>query len=283
MRLAFVGYGEAARAFRASLATVDAGFDLHAHDIDPAVAAVMRADGVAVAEGPQALAGADWTLSLVTADQSVAAARSVAPSLRPGAVFVDANSVSPAAKRTAAAAIAPTGAHYVDMAIMAPVHPRGHRTPVLVAGPGVGAVERDLDRMGWAWRLAGPDVGDAAGIKMIRSLFLKGLEAITTETLLAAEAAGVRDPILASLADSFPGLGWPDFAAYQFERTLRHGRRRAAEMEQSAQTLASLGLDDGLARAIATQQRAMGAAGAIDGDLDTVLAGALAARRRKEA
>jgi hypothetical protein len=96
---------------------------------------------------------------------------------------------------------------------------------------------------------------------MVRSLFVKGLEAITVETLLAARASGCFDEIYASLSASFPGLDWGRFAAYQFERTTRHGRRRAAEMRESGATLDALGLNGALAREIAAVQDAMGAAG----------------------
>nr|WP_245582528.1 DUF1932 domain-containing protein [Neorhizobium lilium] len=36
------------------------------------------------------------------------------------------------------------------------------------------------------------------------------------------------------MSQSFPGLDWAGFPNYQFERTLRHGRRRAAEMRETA-------------------------------------------------
>jgi hypothetical protein len=63
--------------------------------------------------------------------------------------------------------------------------------------------------------------------------------------------------VAGSLAGSFPGLGWPDFAAYEFERTMTHGGRRAEEMRESAAMLDDLGLGGGLARAIAAVQDRM--------------------------
>ncbi len=101
------------------------------------------------------------------------------------------------------------------------------------------------------------------------------------EALLAAQASGCADTILASLAKSYPGLGFPDLAGYQFERTLKHGRRRAAEMRESAATLADLGLNGRLAEAIADVQAAMGDIGAMVDSrqpLATLLAEALTAR-----
>ncbi len=140
MHIAFIGFGEAARAFVASLRE-DAGLSFAAYDIlqDKGEGAELRKAaeklGVELApDAPHAVAGADWIFSAVTAADSLEAARSVATALRPGQLYVDINSVSAARKRETAALLAPSGAAYLDMAVMAPVHPRGHRTPVLVAG-----------------------------------------------------------------------------------------------------------------------------------------------------
>jgi 3-hydroxyisobutyrate dehydrogenase-like beta-hydroxyacid dehydrogenase len=242
----------------------------------------MQRQGVAVADEPAVLAAADWVFSAVTADSSLEAAHAACAWLRPGQVFFDINSVSPARKRESAERVGATGAAYVDMAVMAPVHPKGHRTPVLLAGAVGPDIESRLKALDFAFETVGPDVGAATAIKMVRSLFVKGLEAITVEALLAASASGCLDHVMKSLSGSFPGLGWPQFARYEFERTTTHGRRRAAEMRESARTLAGLGLHAALADAIADVQDAMGAAGGAElaGD-DRAEAIAAIARRRQ--
>lgn len=266
MHIAFIGFGEAARAFHDSLkahepslvfSTYDILFDSEGLKGACAHAAHERGVGVAATPG-DAATDADWIISAVTADQSVAAARSVVENLRPGQAFLDINSVAPDRKRETEWLLAPSGAIYVDMAVMAPVHPRGHRTPVLIAGNADSVVE-PLTRLGFDFDIAGEDVGAATAIKMVRSLFVKGLEAITVETMLAASASGCLDRVLASLSGSYPGLKWPDIAEYNAERMLKHGKRRAAEMRESGATLDALGLDGELARAIAALHDRMGA------------------------
>ncbi len=285
MRIGFIGFGEAGRAFADSLAEADPELTFSSYDIllDGDAAGSMRAAmtgrGVAVAETAAGLASADWIVSAVTADASLDVIEALRPHLSAGQLVIDINSVSPERKRESARRVVASGAVYLDMAVMAPVHPRGHRTPVLVAGPGVPG----LARLGFDFRVVGPEPGAATAIKMVRSLFVKGLEAITVETLLAAEASGCLEEILASLSGSFPGLGWPDFAAYQFERTLRHGARRAAEMTESAATVDALGLRGGLAAEIAAVQARMGAAGPVPAqDLAASVAEALRRRRAGE-
>lgn len=283
--IAFLGFGEAARAFRASLAAARPGLRFSAYDIKLAgpdaddMRKAMAQARVACVTEPAALAGADWIISAVTADQSLLAVEPLLPALV-GGLVIDINSVSPGRKRDTGVRVAATGAAYLDMAVMTPVHPRGHASPVLVAGPQAAALLPVLTAMGFSARLAGADPGAATAIKMVRSLFVKGLEALTVETLLAAEASGCLDEILDSLASSYPGLGWPEIAAYQFERTLRHGARRAAEMEESAATLDALGLTGGLALQVAEVQRRQSGLGAPAPDLAATIRQTLSARRR---
>lgn len=272
MKIGFLGFGEAARAFQQSLKAADLALSFSAWDIlllddaeAPAMAAAMEGAGVAQAD-PAGLCEADWVVSAVTADQSLLALESVVPHLVQGQLVIDINSVSPGRKRDSAALAERAGAHYLDMAVMAPVHPRGHRTPVLVAGGGIAAAATELRRLDFDFREVGAEPGQATAIKMVRSLFVKGLEAVTVEALLAARASGCFEEIFQSLSESYPGLGWPDFAAYEFERTLRHGKRRAAEMRESAATVTELGLNGALADQIADIQERMGTLGIAGGD-----------------
>ena len=46
--------------------------------------------------------------------------------------------------------------------------------------------------------MVAPDTGAAAAIKMIRSVLIKGIEALTFECFVAAARAGVLDEVTAS-------------------------------------------------------------------------------------
>ena len=255
----FMGFGEAARAFASGWA--GAAGPLVAHDIkldDPLQARAMHDACAAHGVRPvpaSGLADRDLVLCLVTADQAVAAASS-APALGPGALWLDGNSCSPGSKARAAARI---GAGYVDMAIMAPVHPARHRTPLLLSGPRAAEAALRLSALGMVARVVGDRVGTASTIKMLRSVIIKGMEALTAESFLAARAAGVDADVLASLAASDPAFDWHARGAYNLERMLSHGPRRAAEMHEVAAPLRELGLPDGMARATADWQARIGA------------------------
>jgi 3-hydroxyisobutyrate dehydrogenase-like beta-hydroxyacid dehydrogenase len=217
--------------------------------------------------GQQGLVGVGMVFCLVTADQAVAAARAAAPYLTPGAWWLDGNSCSPGAKRQAAAVIEAAGGRYVDLAIMAPIHPRLHKTPMLVSGPHASAAVQALGALGMEPSIAGGRVGDASSIKMLRSVIVKGLEALTAESFLAARKAGVDQAVIASLQASDPGIDWLARGAYNLERMLVHGARRAAEMEEVAVTLRELGLPDRMALATMEWQAQL-AALAVEPGLD---------------
>jgi 3-hydroxyisobutyrate dehydrogenase-like beta-hydroxyacid dehydrogenase len=240
-RVALIGFGEAGSTFAHAGGWEDGAA---AFDIDPARNTAMADCGVpAAADVAEALAGAQVVLSLVTADQAVAAARACAPHLQPGTLWCDMNSVAPDTKRAAAAAITSAGGRYVDVAVMAPVDPARLNVPLLIAGPHADAGMAALNALGFAkTRVVGDVVGQASAIKLCRSIMVKGLEALTAEMVLAASAAGVLDEVLASLDASEKQVSWRDRADYNLDRMMLHGRRRSAEMNEAAAMLQHLGI-----------------------------------------
>ena len=245
---------------------------LGAYDIRTSHAEVMAraaARGLVCHANPQdALAGAGIALCLVTADQALAAAQTCAAHMPLGLIWLDGNSCAPATKRSAAAVIEAAGGRYVDMAIMAPVHPNLNRTPALMSGAHAGAAMAALAGFDMELTIAGGAVGDASTIKMLRSVMVKGFEALTAECLLAARRAGVEEAVLASLEASDPGWNIRQRGAYNLERMLVHGHRRAAEMREVALTLRGLGLPDRMAAASALWQDELGGLGIAAGPDD---------------
>jgi len=262
-RIAMIGFGEAATAFVSGWALTDPGrisaFDVKStmEDQSAAMAERQNAHGVRGAvELSEALRDADLVFCLITADRAaeaaIAAARSGA--LKPGALWFDGNSCAPDTKRQAAAAIEGAGAHYIDMAIMAPVHPKKHLVPIKLAAPKAGDAATALRGLGMHPEVVGDTVGDASTIKMLRSVMIKGLEALVAECFLSARRAGVEEQVIASLEASDPDIAWRTRGAYNIERMIVHGARRAAELREVAKTVEGLGLYPGLSRATAQWQ-----------------------------
>ena len=261
-RIAFIGFGEAGQTIsrglrgegHAAIRTYDILFDdpLNAGKLKSAAEAL----GVAVATNHvDAVRDADLVFLAVTASSSIDAALSCVPGLRKGQFFLDINSVSPQRKLQTAERIAPTGASYVDVAVMAPVAPYLHKVPCLIGGPGAGELLPRARALGMKLELVSDQVGQASAIKMFRSIMIKGLEALTLECMLAAGEFRVEDQVLASLTETFPSLDWNRISGYMIERMVSHGGRRAAEMREVAATLRGIGIEPLMAEATAARQQ----------------------------
>ena len=266
-RLCFIGFGEAGQAIASGLR--DAGVtSIAAWDIlfPQAEGATLKHAGEAIGarlatSAADAVANSDIIVAAVTAASSLEAARSVAPHIAGNPYYLDINSVSPG-RKTETARLLDGTARYVDVAILAPIHPRRHQTPLLLAGPHAQAVLPLLvDELEMQGVIASDEVGAAAALKMIRSVMIKGIEALTAECFLAAQRAGITDEVTASLKNNYPALDWPKVIAYNLERMASHGIRRADEMEQVAVTLSELGIAPLMTQATVARQREMGELG----------------------
>lgn len=265
-RISFIGFGEAGQAIASGLR--DAGIErIAAWDIlfpNPAGAPLKGAGeliGVRMASSAgDAVRETDMIISAVTAASSLDAARSIAPHLTGTPYYLDINSVSPGRKQETARLLGER-ARYVDVAVIAAIHPARHRTPLLISGPYAEEISPLLHELDMQLAVVGPEIGSAAAIKMIRSVMIKGIEALTLECFLAASRAGVLEEVTASLKNNYPTLDWTKIADYNLERMTSHGERRAAEMEESAATLRELGLDPLMVDSTVKRQREMGAIG----------------------
>ncbi|MET0179469.1 MAG: DUF1932 domain-containing protein [Novosphingobium sp.] len=257
--VALIGFGEAGSTFARAGGW---GERARAYDLLAPRRSAAAGMGVVAARTPgAALVGVPLVLSLVSADQAQAATAAYAGHLAPGAIWCDMNSVAPQTKRAAAQAVEAAGGRYVDVAVLAPVDPARLAVPLLLAGAAAEEARQRLAALGFTnVRGVGAEVGRASAIKMIRSVMVKGLEALCDEMMAAAEAAGVADEVLASLDASEKPRPWSDRVAYNRERMATHGARRAAEMEESARSLIALGVDPTMTLGTVKRQRRAAAA-----------------------
>ena len=118
------------------------------------------------------------------------------PGLANGALFLDCDSCAPQTKERTAKEVDAAGARYVDVAVMAPVHPRLHRTPLLISGMHAKDAAGALAALDMSATIHDGPVGSSSAIKMIRSIMMKGLEALVCECVLAGRKAGVIETVL---------------------------------------------------------------------------------------
>ena len=265
-RIAFIGFGEAGQAMAAGLRE-DGVSDIAAWDIlfpDASGAKLIeaaRTSGVRVASSAAAaVRDAEIVIAAVTAASSYEAAQSVAGHLQGKPLYFDVNSVSPGRKQTTAKLLGDS-TRYVDVAIVSAIYPARHKSPLMLAGPHAAEAGPVLAALGMKTQIVGDEVGAAAAIKMIRSVMIKGIEALTLECFLAASRAGVVDQVAASLRNNYPGVDWSKMSEYNIERMASHGIRRAAEMREVADTLRELGVKPLMTAGTIERQQQLGEIG----------------------
>jgi 3-hydroxyisobutyrate dehydrogenase-like beta-hydroxyacid dehydrogenase len=238
VKLGVLGLGEAGGAIAADAAA--AGATVRGWDPDPE----RDAPGIERVTGPEGAAeGTDAVLSVNAAAAALDAARSVADRLARDQVYADLNAAGPPLKRAVADVVAP--AAFADVALMGTVPKHRIRTPALASGPGAERFAELLRPLGMPVDVLGPEPGEAATRKLLRSVFMKGLAATCIESVRAARAAGCEDWMRAEIG------GVLDAAL--LERLLagseRHATRRIHEVRDARELLAELGVEARVAAA----------------------------------
>ncbi len=258
LKIGLIGYGEVGKILSRALRQQDIGW-VGAWDIlmpdGPAMKAHAKDAGVEACASLEDLLGkADIVISAVTASKTMEVARETATHIRPGMYFLDLNSASPGTKAKAATLIDATGASYVEAGVMTSVPPYGIKVPMLLGGKAAKKLADILTPLGFDAKPVSEELGVASAIKMCRSVMIKGLEAIVIESYTTARRHGVEDYVLPTLKETFPGIDWEKQGTYFFSRVVEHGKRRAEEMREAANTVKEAGFDPWMATATAEKQ-----------------------------
>ena len=257
-RFAVIGFGEVGQILAQDLIAADcdaAGvYDLKLADPEASPSRAAVGPYRAAADAHDAVRGAALVISAVTAEQGLQAAQAAAGGIEPGAFYVDVNSVSPGVKRASAEVINAAGGRYVEAAVMTAVPPHRIKSPMLLGGPHAQAFLEMATPLGFNAKVYSQDYGKASAVKMCRSVMIKGMEALITESLLTARRLGVEPDVLASLGETLPVPDWEAFARYMITRSLQHGKRRAEEMREVARTVAEAHIAPLMSDSIAERQ-----------------------------
>jgi 3-hydroxyisobutyrate dehydrogenase-like beta-hydroxyacid dehydrogenase len=237
MEVAVLGLGEAGGRLAADLAAAGCAV----RGFDPA----RHLEGIPNAVGArEAVDGADVVLSVNAAAVALEVAGGVANALAADSLYADLNTASPELKRELAAALP---VQFADIAVIGVVPVAGLRTPAIASGAGAERFAGLFRPLGMPVEVVGPRPGDAAGLKLLRSVFMKGMAAAAIEAIEAALAAGVEDRLRTDIADV---IGEP-----LLERLLTgsqaHATRRVAEMTAAAAYVEELGVSPRIASAAA--------------------------------
>lgn len=249
-RIGFIGFGEVGSAFARGFRDADRACTVLAYD--PAARSGATADLIrsrAAASDVQLCATATEVVErseiifcAVPAAHALDAARSVRDALHARHGYCDVSAGHPEAKREAAELVTSAGASFADLAIVGPVSVLRQRVPIIASGDLRAAHTTALRELGMEIEHLSDRPGDAAALKLCRSVFTKGLEALLVETMLAARRLDVDRRVLASLDHTLSQQSFTETANRYITSDAVHAARRVHELEDAMRLLESIGV-----------------------------------------
>ena len=271
--IALIGFGEAGSAIARGLA-VEGGWRAASKPGDNAPRRVIAIDtaldkdprGVALgkearrldvaisADYTAALSEADLVISAVQGEFAQDAARSAAPLLKKGALYLDLCTVTGGMADEDRAEIGRGAGHYIDVAVMGGFFSSGIKAPMLVAGDGAEPVVAWMNDNGFVAKYLGPKPGSASSVKMLRSVIVKGIEALAVESFVAADRQGILPEVLGCLGD-IDARTFAGSLKMLMQTHIVHAHRRWEEMGLVARTLRETGVEPLMTEAIEKSHR----------------------------
>ena len=259
-RLGLVGYGEIGSTLGAGLRKAGLkavfAYDKYAFNGPYAALIQQRAEqaGVTLVRSNHELAeAAELVVSVTPGVASLDSAAAFVPCLTARHTFVDFASATPKIKVGVAQILGSTGALIGDASIEG-TPKNGYAMPILSSGPAGEQLRDLLNPWGMRIEFVGAELGRASGIKILRSVLIKGIEALTGEMLLAARHYGIDEIVLASASKTL-ARPWMDTVESLIPSGVIHAQRRAEELEMSVEAVTDAGIEPVMARAVAAHLR----------------------------
>jgi len=236
-RIGFIGFGEVARAFSQALEAH--GASLHYYDVAPK----EHPEYITPLPLRELADQSDILLSTVTTDVAVAAAQQALPFLRPDIIYADMNSTSPSVKMRIAEIIGKK-AIFIEGSILSAVGEAGAKSAILVSGEKAEAFATRMRELGLVnLKYFSPTIGEASRLKMLRSIFSKGVECLLLEMLLAARKAGLAEYLWNDIVEFMTKHSFQGIAENWIKTHPLACERRYHEMTQVLETLSDLDIE----------------------------------------
>lgn len=238
LKITILGLGEAGSHFANDL--VKLGVEVTGFDPK-----VIRKLDVAIEVKDSTVAAvkdADIIFSANLSSVSIQIAEELASVLKPNQFFCEMNTSGPEKKKKIAEILTPSGVKVIDLAIMAPVPPKGIMTPLLASGEFAAEFLEKVKPLNLDLKiLKNSQVGDAATRKLLRSIVYKGIAAVVCEAMEAGEAFGMESYIRGQIGSL---IGGNDELIDRFVEGSRiHAVRRMHEMEAVIEMLEAKGIE----------------------------------------
>ncbi|MGN7313068.1 DUF1932 domain-containing protein [Alkalicoccobacillus gibsonii] len=164
-------------------------------------------------------------------------------------LYVDVSASTPKVKQDIEAGLTEDGIAFVDAAMLGPLPVYKHKVPISVSGNGTDELIAKMEPYHMNITPVGKRAGDASAVKLIRSVFMKGLVGLYLETLEASEAFNVSEEVLSSLENTMDSHSFIDTLNRLVTGSAVHAERRAFELSGSIEMLQEAGINANLTQA----------------------------------
>ncbi|MBP2047037.1 NAD(P)-dependent oxidoreductase [Methanobacterium aggregans] len=232
MKIGFLGFGEVASSLSRGL--VDHGVDVYTCVEGRSSRTRENAEKIGVnlcSTNMEVAEISDITISAVVPSRAVEVAEEVSNHCR--GIYVDMNNVSPETVKQALGFI--KKGRVVDASLMGSIIKNGLNVPIAASGPCAGEFA-ELNHYGMNIDVVGTDTGQASALKMLRSIYTKGVSALIFEAFSTAHKMGVDEELMKYLQKT-ECPGFKDAAVSRIINSTYHAQRKSDEMEEVLQFL----------------------------------------------
>ena len=246
-KIGIIGYGEVGQAFARGLSvakhlSIDI-FDIRFNAVDTSndLRSLAKSQGLNIEKDIKALvANNDMILSAVTCQNALKVAEESSPHIKEGKIFVDMNTVTPNLKIEINQLIQKRGGIFIEVAILGTVASYGYKSPILACGKKASDFADFFNRLGFKVSFLSEEIGKASYMKMLRSVFAKGVESLLIEMLVAAERCDMLETVMNEIVEHMDKSSFLKIAETWITTNVIHARRRAEEMDHVIETLTNL-------------------------------------------
>jgi len=244
MKVAMIGCGEVGLCYARALASVDCSISVLCDEKpSDALKDFANETGATVIQQPEGtLQNVDLVISCVFGGVALDVFKQAARWIKPGSIFADFTTADPADMAHAESLAEQRGINFVDVAIMGAISATREKTPLICAGKDVEGLMRLVGQAGVPIRKVGSRPGEAATLKLLRSIFTKGMEALSIECLLAAEAKGLRPQLYEVLSD-IDQMPLQHFMELSVRTHVIHAKRRLKEVQEAKRLMEMLAIN----------------------------------------
>ncbi|KZE15234.1 NAD(P)-dependent oxidoreductase [Priestia aryabhattai] len=256
MKLGFIGFGEAA--FELSVGLKGEGLEtIFAHDVmidhptyGPQIKERAAQAQVELLYRPEeVLKQVDIVIVAVPADKALEVSEMLKPFIKKGCIYVDVSASTPIVKQKIDINIQEKNAFFVDAAMLGPLPVYKHKVPISASGNGVDRLISLMTPYSMDITKVSEKPGDASAVKLIRSIYMKGVVALYLELLEASHEFNVEQLVLDSISETLDSKSFRETMNRLVTGTSIHALRRSIELDGSIQMLEASNLNSVMSRA----------------------------------